>query len=589
MRLLHTRNLQLETFIGKKTPGYAILSHTWGDDEVLFQDLESGPAQNWREGRGASKVLGAAAQAASDGHTYIWIDTCCIDKSSSAELSEAINSMYAWYKRSRVCYAYLEDILIPDATLLGLSRWFTRGWTLQELIAPSEVRFFTSSWEFLGRRDQLAKSISEITRIDPHVLKFGQQTPLETYPIGQRMAWAAGRTTTRTEDMAYCLLGLFQVNMPLLYGEGRKAFLRLQEEILRQSTSKDHSILLHRESGHIFASQPSSFDIGCKLHRWTAQTDIGLVQDGVKVTLHVQKVISKGEPHGVEEFVTLGVLDCRIDEGTGSFARPVIVLDHTNGYYRHRSTGLMMIRPEAEPEVVEIVGTHKPLNFHYERPLKLSGVKVDTAAFEQKSITLRHHDIVGSTQGRERILQLRLGKITQPEMAQKYKFGPRRISPHKEILTINLSSWNTIFVHAAIFLYGPQDGELCSHLLLVGLLSRAQEREIVLWDRIIPTGPILKTKLRDWQGDNIEDLYSEILSADYLEPLLMEFYYDNSGTEFDVRNYLGREKYSYVTQDGDTIQPRFELVEFLGDWLYEVWVTVERLGEGEEITNIGIL
>ena len=216
-------------------------------------------------------------------------------------------------------------------------------------------------------------------------------------------------------------------------------------------------------------------------------------------------------------------------------------------------------------------------------------MKIDLAKFEPESITLRHHDIVGNTHGRERILQLRLGKITQPEMGQKYKFGLRRISSNKEILSINLSSWNTIFVHAAIFLYGPQDGEFCSHLLLVGVLSRTQERESVLWGRIIPTGPILKNKLRHWQGDNIEELYSEILSADYLEPLLMEFYYDNSGTELDVRNYLGRENYSYVTQDGDTIQPRFELVGFLGDWLYEVWVTVERLGEGEEITNIGIL
>lgn len=215
-------------------------------------------------------------------------------------------------------------------------------------------------------------------------------------------------------------------------------------------------------------------------------------------------------------------------------------------------------------------------------------MKIDLAKFEPKSITLRHHDVVGNTHSRERILQLRLGKIIQPEMEQKYKFGPSRISPHKEILSINLSSWNTVFVHAAIFISGSQDGDVCSHLLLVGLLSRAQERESVLWDRIIPTGPVLRKKLGNWQGDNIEDFYSEILSADYLEPLLMEFYYDNSGTERDVRNYLGREKYSYRTRE-DTIRPRLELIEFLGDSLYEVWVTVERLGEGEDVPDIGIL
>ncbi|RSL45093.1 hypothetical protein CEP51_016139 [Fusarium floridanum] len=588
MRLLHTEDFELKTFLGKKKPAYAILSHTWGRDEVLFQDFQHDAIGDWRERHGAAKVIGAAAQAASDGYQFIWIDTCCIDKSSSAELSEAINSMYAWYKRAKVCYAYLEDILVPDASILGLSRWFTRGWTLQELIAPSDVRFFNASWEFIGRRDQLATLISDITRIDADLLKHGQQSLLETYPIGQRMAWAAGRNTTRTEDMAYCLLGLFQVNMPLLYGEGRKAFLRLQEEILKQSTSKDHSILLHRESGYIFASQPSSFNIGCELRRWPARTDIGLVQDGVRLTLNVQEVILTKESHGIEK-VTLGALNCRIDEGTGSFARPAIVLEHINDYYRHRSTGLMMIRPEAEPELAEIVGTHKPLNFRFDTPLKLSGMKVDLASFESKLITLRHHDTVGKMHDSERVLQLRLGKITQPESRQRYEFGPRRISPHKEILNISLSSWVTLFVHAAVFLNGPQDGDVCSHLLLVGYLYGTQERGSVLWDRIIPTGPILKNKLRDWQGDNVEELYSEILSADYLEPLLQEFHYDNSGMELDVGNYLGREKYSYATKEGDTIRPRFELVEFLGDSLYEVSVTVEPSIERQETTNIGIL
>ncbi|KPM41453.1 hypothetical protein AK830_g5053 [Neonectria ditissima] len=582
MRLLHTRNLQLETFIGKKTPGYAILSHTWGDDEVLFQDIQPSSVGNWQERRGAPKVLGAAAQAALDGYNYIWIDTCCIDKSSSAELSEAINSMFAWYKRSRVCYAYLEDILIPDVTLLGLSRWFTRGWTLQELIAPSDVRFFTSSWEFLGRRDQLAKSISDITRIDEHVLKSGQQTPLEIYPIDQRMTWAAGRTTTRIEDVAYCLLGLFQVNMSLLYGEGRKAFIRLQEEILKQSTSKDHSILLHKESGHIFASHPSSYDIGFELRRWTARTDIGLVQDGVRLTLHVQEVDSNRGPEDAPHLVTLGVLDCRIDEGEGSFARPVIVLEHANGYYRHRSMGLLMIRPQMEPELVEIMRTHKPLNFYDERPLKLSGMKVDHSKFEKKPITVRHHDVVGNTYSRGRILQLRLGEIVQPEIKHRYEFGQRRISPLKEILSIDLLPGFTIFVHAAIFLKGPQDGDVYSHLLLVGLFSRPQEREDTAWTRIIPTGSMLKNKLRYRKGDKIEEFFLETLSADYLQPLLQGFHYDNSGTLFDPTNYLGlRGKHCCVTDSGDILEPRLRHVEFLGDTLCEVEVVVEGPSEGE--------
>lgn len=215
-------------------------------------------------------------------------------------------------------------------------------------------------------------------------------------------------------------------------------------------------------------------------------------------------------------------------------------------------------------------------------------MKVDLAKFERKSITLRHYDLDRYTDNRGRMLQLRLGKIAQPEMGQKYEFGPRRISPHKEILSIKLSSWATIFIHAAIFLNAPQDGDLCSHLLLVGLLSNTQERYVFHWHRIIPTGPILKNKLRDWQGDNIEDLYSEVLSADYLEPLLQEFHYDNSGTDLDVKNYLGRKEYLYVTKDGDIIKPRLQFVEFLGDSLYELSVTVERSEKEEEMPNVGI-
>lgn len=369
MRLLHTEDLQLKTF-GRKKPAYAILSHTWGDNEILFQDLQPDAVGDWRQRRGAKKVLGAAAQAVSDGYKFIWIDTCCIDKSSSAELSEAINSMYAWYKNAKVCYAYLEDRATTHTTILHLSRWFTRGWTLQELIAPSDVRFFNRLWEFIGSRDELATSISKITNIDEHLLRSsGQQTPLETYPIGQRMTWAAGRQTTRKEDMAYCLLGIFEVNMPLLYGEGGKAFLRLQEEILKQSAAKDHSILLHKESSYIFATHPSSFKIGYELHHWTARTEIGMVQDGVRLTLHVQELELEGDPRPV----TLGVLDCRIDEGAASFARPVIIMEHDNGYFRHRGAGLMMIRPQATPKLLEIKGTHKPLRYYNGKPLKLSG------------------------------------------------------------------------------------------------------------------------------------------------------------------------------------------------------------------------
>jgi len=167
---------------------------------------------------------------------------CCIDKTSSAELSEAINSMFRWYQKASVCYAYLADVLKDtdpdkDPEEFSRSRWFTRGWTLQELVAPKNVVFYSRSWKNIGTKERLCNTISTITGIDIDTL-LGEDVTFVS--VANKMSWASGRRTTRTEDMAYCLLGIFDVNMPLLYGEGKKAFLRLQEEILR--SSYDHSL-----------------------------------------------------------------------------------------------------------------------------------------------------------------------------------------------------------------------------------------------------------------------------------------------------------------------------------------------------------
>jgi len=175
------------------------------------------------------------------GIPYAWVDTCCIDKSSSAELTEAINSMYRWYQRSAICYAYLSD-LSPSASLdtaLSSCRWFTRGWTLQELIAPSEMRFFDLSWVDRGSKECLCDELSRITGIDAKVLRH--ELPLSSIAVAQRMAWAAKRETTRIEDRSYSLLGIFSVHMPMIYGEEERAFRRLQEEIIKSTL--DMSIL----------------------------------------------------------------------------------------------------------------------------------------------------------------------------------------------------------------------------------------------------------------------------------------------------------------------------------------------------------
>ncbi|KAH8680808.1 heterokaryon incompatibility protein-domain-containing protein [Xylariales sp. PMI_506] len=243
MRLLdtHTKTLVSETFYEPDLPKYAILSHTWESDEVSFQDMDA--PDKARKKRGWSKISRACDQARQAGFDYAWVDTCCINKESSAELSEAINSMYFWYQNAAECYVYLSDYdppqrssSWPDEVALGRCRWFARGWTLQELLAPERVYFFDSRWDRISRHHDkagLAELLSRITGV-PRSALLGRVPP-SRYSIAQRMSWAARRETTRIEDQAYCLLGIFDVNMPLLYGERHKAFFRLQEEILRQN------------------------------------------------------------------------------------------------------------------------------------------------------------------------------------------------------------------------------------------------------------------------------------------------------------------------------------------------------------------
>ncbi|KAK4958096.1 hypothetical protein LTR10_004521 [Elasticomyces elasticus] len=247
MRLLKTgpyppgkERLELIEKYGKEIPDYAILSHTWDGDEVLFADIQNHTAHHRKAYR---KITAAFDQARKDGYGFIWIDTCCINKDSSAELSEAINSMYTWYMRSKKCYAFLADV--SDADLKAFdsqfrkSRWFRRGWTLQELLAPTDLEFFSRDWEPLGDRIKLQILISDSTTIGVDYLTGYR--PIQQASLAARMSWAANRETTREEDAAYCLMGLFAVNMPMLYGEGgERAFIRLQEAIM--SHSDDHSI-----------------------------------------------------------------------------------------------------------------------------------------------------------------------------------------------------------------------------------------------------------------------------------------------------------------------------------------------------------
>ncbi|KFY15483.1 hypothetical protein V492_01959 [Pseudogymnoascus sp. VKM F-4246] len=238
MRLINTTTMELEEFLGDEMPSYAILSHTWGEGEVTLQGFANLEAAALEKGFG--KIKHSCRLAHDNGIGYIWVDTCCIDKSSSAELTEAINSMFKWYSSSEICYAYLSDLNPEDradekepSPQFAKSRWFTRGWTLQELIAPKIIEFYDRDWGFRGSKADLSGPISAITGIDSKVLH--DSSTLFGIPVARRMSWAATRQTTRLEDMAYSLLGIFDVNMPMLYGEGEKSFIRLQEEIVKDT------------------------------------------------------------------------------------------------------------------------------------------------------------------------------------------------------------------------------------------------------------------------------------------------------------------------------------------------------------------
>jgi Heterokaryon incompatibility protein (HET) len=225
--------LSLVEHYDDKIPHYAILSHTWGADgeEVTFKDLLEGTGKNKA---GYKKIEFCRDQAASDGLQFFWVDTCCIDKSSSAELSEAINSMFRWYKNADKCYVYLSDVSTSLNTwdaAFKKSRWFSRGWTLQELLAPASVGFFSLEGDWLGSKKSLEQHIHKITGIAIEALRGGLLTEFQ---IEERFSWSKYRETKRQEDKAYSLLGIFDIHMPLLYGEGREsAFMRLREQIDR--------------------------------------------------------------------------------------------------------------------------------------------------------------------------------------------------------------------------------------------------------------------------------------------------------------------------------------------------------------------
>ncbi|KAI0816714.1 heterokaryon incompatibility protein-domain-containing protein [Xylaria sp. FL0064] len=393
MRLLNVQTFHLEEFFGSTTPRYAILSHTWGTEEVLCQDVindecvvEHGTnavrQPKWGHKKNALKILDSAALAAREGYSYIWIDTCCIDKTSSAELSEAINSMFEWYAKAAICFVCLVDFTCPEPVAphnrkyrlrdLHQSRWFRRGWTLQELIAPEEVHFYDKNWNFIGDRDRLSKELHKITSIAMAVLdskiirersrRISNEHPdllnasasLLPYSVSEKMQWAAGRETAREEDLAYCLLGIFDIKMPLLYGEGKRAFTRLQRKILKQTNDQsifvfDRHKTLNNES--FFASSALDFKTSFRVRSFRGiGRHIAVHQNELIIELLLCPLSGAPRRH-------LGILHCCVNDECAGLARPALVLTESNGKFSFDPAyNVYLVRPNGRLHAIAFPG-----------------------------------------------------------------------------------------------------------------------------------------------------------------------------------------------------------------------------------------
>jgi hypothetical protein len=297
--------ISLCEFLGSDIPLYAILSHRWREEEVLYADMVGTNRSIAQRKKGYAKLEATCLIALSLGFQYVWSDTCCIDKTSSAELSEAINSMYSYYTDSQWCIAYLDDAEFESEHDDSLSKsvWFTRGWTLQELIAPKRLTFYSKSWKEMGTKEQLCTQVSAASGIADTVL--WSRDMLNSVSISEKMSWAARRVTTRPEDEAYSLMGIFGVNMATLYGEGRSnAFRRLQLEIMQNSS--DHTLFawnLMIATGDMLAPSVSCFADGADYepsvyHKSLSQDlmpNYEMTNAGLRIQLPLRSIPSHGK------------------------------------------------------------------------------------------------------------------------------------------------------------------------------------------------------------------------------------------------------------------------------------------------------
>ncbi|MCJ1271842.1 hypothetical protein MMC22_011747 [Lobaria immixta] len=441
MWLIDAHTLKLEEVWDENVKEYAILSHRWEDGEVSFQQMQNpGVASSLTN---FAKIQNSCEHAVSDGYNYVWVDTCCINKESSAELSEAINSMYRWYKASAVCYVFLSDVHANALNeiveqQIKSSVWFNRGWTLQELLAPEHVVFYNQQWEFLGTKQTLSKLLTLRTDIDDDILNGEDREDLSRRSIAQRMSWASKRVTTRPEDTAYCLLGIFDVNMPMLYGEREKAFLRLQEEIIKRSD--DHSIFswpIHRNSQPgLLADSPAAFENCQHIETMTSRkgrSPYSLTNRGLSIKLMATQFSTDTYIVRLDCFDGLLSAD---DGSTNEFHLGMFLrrLDEDDQYARVKQDGKTFVQLRASAWDHEVTN---PLGFARSRPAKQIEINV------QQRIT-----VLNTNSYKDRINGFR---IATPELLERSSSGKDRYrvsapnwSPQDRIMSMKLGTFGTV-------------------------------------------------------------------------------------------------------------------------------------------------
>ena len=381
-------------------PRYAILSHTWGDPdtEVTFEELQSlslpetdeNDKTRVRGKAGFSKIENACREARTDGYKYLWVDTCCIRKTTSEE-TEAVNSMFRWYRGAKVCYAYLNDVALSKVEddgnhdlvtkpELSSARWFARGWTVMELIAPVKVEFFDKNWKFLGTRKTLKTMLSNITKINEAVLADTKK--LKKTTIAQRMSWMVGRKTFKDEDVVYSMLGIFDVNMNTIYGEGKdKAFNRLQKKLAKEFANKDDDQTLYawQPSQPLHPNRPEDTVKGTRIRPMKSTKD-GLsmyasdyadyVFKGSKGIVSAPQISSNEvqvkdttiksliwEVSDLKE-IFIAVLASRPEAGSESQLAVVLQKHASGGYVRHNTAPLLTYQPSRPAEKAYIIPIH---------------------------------------------------------------------------------------------------------------------------------------------------------------------------------------------------------------------------------------